>query len=399
MAREHTDVLISGGGIAGLIAAAALGDLGYSVILVDPNVPITDDKSNNSDFRSTAYLQPAKQLLDNIGIWGKIAPIGVPLNALRIVDTTGDPAKVRDERTFHPDNTEGEPFGWNFVNWRMRKELLAHLAKQTTVDLHFGVGFKSVITRTNAAIVSLSDGTQVSCRLLLGADGRNSLVRDASGITANTTRYGQKALAFIATHLHPHDNISTEIYHHGGPFTMVPLADINGKPASAIVWMNQGARAQELNNLPELAFNQEMNDRSLNLFGPFELASPRALWPIITQTTDRLTTQRTALIAEAAHVIPPIGAQGLNTSLHDIEALVQILQSAPESLGTQSMLDTYEAMRKTDIQRRTNAIDIFNRVTRSEDVGLQSLRLAGLKIIHDIKPLRDTIMQRGLGPA
>ncbi|MGB5557942.1 MAG: FAD-dependent monooxygenase [Paracoccaceae bacterium] len=398
MTRESCDILISGGGIAGLVTAAALGHAGFSVVLVDPAPPVTDGANAQADLRSTAYLRPAQALFSEIGLWDQLAPHSVPLEALRIVDMAGDPPEIRDERVFRSEELGEGPFGWNFLNWLTRREILAVLKRQSGIDLRFGTGFRGMLTRTTGAIVTLTDGTVIDCRLVVGADGRDSAVREAAGIAARTTRYGQKSLAFTATHPIPHGNVSTEIYHCGGPFTMVPLADIDGRPASAIVWMNAGPRSAELLGLDPAAFNAEMTVRSGGLFGPLELASRRGIFPIITQRAERLTAERTALVAEAAHVLPPIGAQGLNTSLNDIAALMQAARDHPGALGEPQMLAAYARARHTDIARRARAIDLFNRITRSGDVGLQSLRLAGLKAVHDVAPLRRKIMQAGMGP-
>ncbi|MDH5799032.1 MAG: FAD-dependent monooxygenase, partial [Paracoccaceae bacterium] len=148
----------------------------------------------------------------------------------------------------------------------------------------------------------------------------------------------------------------------------------------------------------EKAFNVEMTRRSAELFGPLTLISPRAIWPIVTQQADRLTAERTAIIAEAAHVLPPIGAQGLNTSVNDIAALLQAIRAHPQDPGAPTVMTAYEKARATDIHRRARAIDLFNRVTRSGDIGLQSLRLTGLKAVHDIAPLRRGVMRAGMGP-
>ncbi len=398
MTRAPCDILISGGGIAGLVAATALGHAGYSVILVDPAPPVTDGAAATADLRSTAYLQPAQRLFAEIGLWDQLAPHAVALKALRIVDMAGSPPEMRDERLFRSDEMGDQPFGWNFLNWLTRREILTVLNRQSGIDLRFGIGFRSILTRTAGAIVALTDGAHVDARLVVGADGRDSPVREAAGIAAQTTRYGQKSLAFTATHPVPHENISTEIYHHGGPFTMVPLADVQGQPASAVVWMNEGPRSVELRGMDPAGFNAAMTERSGGLFGAMQLASPRGIFPIITQRAERLTAERTALVAEAAHVLPPIGAQGLNTSLNDIAALVQAARDHPGDLGGRSMLAAYAKARQSDIARRASVIDLFNRVTRSGDVRLQSLRLAGLKAVHDMAPLRRKIMQAGMGP-
>ncbi|MBV1867152.1 MAG: FAD-dependent monooxygenase, partial [Marinosulfonomonas sp.] len=143
-------------------------------------------------------------------------------------------------------------------------------------------------------------------------------------------------------------------------------------------------------------FNAAMTERSANLFGPMKLASKRTIWPIITQTADQLTSERIAIIAEAAHVLPPIGAQGLNTSLNDIAALLMAAGAHP--MGSPAMLTAYARARHHDIANRAHVIDLFNRVTRSGDIGLQGLRLAGLKVAHDFRPLRQGLMRAGMGP-
>lgn len=398
MTRQTRDVLVTGGGLAGLVAAAAFVHAGHSVVLVDPDSPVTDDADPRADLRSTAFLQPARKLFAEIGLWNRLAPHAVPLDGLRIVDLAGDPPSLRDERMFRSEDLGDQPLGWNFLNWLTRREILAALAPSPSLDLRFGTGFRSMVTRTSGAIVTLTDGSVIEARLVIGADGRDSAVREAAGIRALTTRYGQKSLAFTARHPEPHGNVSTEIYHEGGPFTMVPLNDVEGSPASAIVWMNPGPRSVALSALAPEAFNIEMTRRSAGLFGPLELASRRGIFPIITQRAENLVAERTALVAEAAHVLPPIGAQGLNTSLNDISALLQAALDHPGALGEPAMLAAYARARQTDISRRARVIDIFNRVTRSADPGLQTLRLTGLKAVHDIAPLRHRIMQAGMGP-
>jgi 2-octaprenyl-6-methoxyphenol hydroxylase len=398
MERTKVDVLVCGGGIAGLVSAAAFGASGFSTLLVDPTPPVTDGDSQGSDLRSTAFLRPARDLFRQIGIWDILAPHAMPLDALRIVDSLGHPPELRAERIFRGDEVGDEPFGWNFMNWLIRRELLAAVANMDGVSLRYGTGFKSIVTRTTGALVTLSDGTFIQARLVIGADGRHSAVREAAGISTKITRYGQKTLAFSVTHSEPHNQVSTEIYRDGGPFTMVPLPDIDGAHASAIVWMNRAARAQELYDMDIASFSDAMNERSCGLYGRLTLASGRAIWPIITQRATQLSAERVALVAEAAHVLPPIGAQGLNTSLNDLDVLLRLALEAPDALGSAAMLDKYAKARHGDIAARARVIDLFNRVTRSEDTVLQAVRLAGLKAVHDIKPIRRGVMRAGLGP-
>lgn len=399
MARETVDILISGGGLAGLITAAVFGHAGWSVLLVDPAPPVTEGDAEGSDLRSTAFLRPARDLMAGIGLWDALAPHATPLDVLEAVDSTGWPPVVQERRAFRASDLGPDPFGWNLMNWLTRREVLRVLADAPRVELAYGTAFQGMLTRTGEAIVTLSGGRRVSARLVIGADGRNSAVRQAAGIGADTRRYGQKALAFTVTHPVPHENVSTEIYNQGGAFTMVPLPDQNGRPASAIVWMNPGPKVLALAGMEQAAFEAEATERSCHLFGPLTLESARNVWPVITQTAERLTAERTALVAEAAHVLPPIGAQGLNTSLHDVASLLALACDAPGDPGAAPVLAAYARSRERDIAARAAVIDLFNRVCRSGAAPMQAIRRTGLKAIYDLAPVRRRVMQAGLGGA
>ena len=394
MERISTDIVIVGGGVAGLTAAAAFGTAGFDVTIVDPVPPITTGDAKGADLRTTAFLQPAQQFLDNAGLWHRFAPHAAPLQVMRIVDI-GTQAHVT--RDFNADEISDRPFGWNLPNWLLRRELVARLAELPNVDFRPGIGFARMLSRTDQAIVTLSDDTQLSARLVIGADGRGSAVRKAAGIGVKTMRYGQKALTFAVTHDAPHNNVSTEVHRAGGPFTLVPLPDHDGKPCSAVVWMESGPEANRLAALPEPAFEAAANDRSALLYGPLKLAGRRSVWPIISQIAHDLTASRTALVAEAAHVVPPIGAQGLNMSLRDLSCLLELALARPDQLGAPAMLDAYRSKRHTDIKLRVTGIDALNRASIAGSPTLQALRTKGIEALYGTRPLRRTLMQMGLG--
>ncbi|MGI9389750.1 MAG: FAD-dependent monooxygenase [Boseongicola sp.] len=397
MERHDVDIFISGGGIAGLTAAASFGNLGLSVIVADPATPPKSAVSENSDLRSTAFLEPAQRLLDEIGLWSSLAAHSTPLETLRVIDCQGDPPTIRTERAFQSADLGAPAFGWNLPNWLTRNLHTKQLAKNKNVDLRLGTGFHALLTREREAIVTLTDNSQVRARLAIAADGRQSPLRDAASIRPKITRYGQKALAFVVAHDIAHSNISTELYLSGGAFTVVPLPDQNGDPASAVVWMSDGPDATRLLKLSDEEFNAAATERSCGVLGQLHLISPRRMWPVVTQRAERLISERTAIIAEAAHVLPPIGAQGLNTSLSDIAALRDLASDRPQDIGTPGFLAEYARVRERDIRLRAGVIDLYNRVCRSNDPPVQSLRSLGLRIAHDVTPLRHSIMRAGLG--
>lgn len=393
----NTDIFISGGGIAGLSCALGFANAGFSVVLADPTLPPSAMASDSSDLRSTAFLQPACALLEDTGIWDALAPHATPLEALRVINASGAPLEIKTERTFQSTDLGEAAFGWNLPNWLTRKVMTEAASAAPRLDLRLGVGFQSILTRENEAIVTLSDGARVRAKLVIAADGHASPLREAVGVTTSVTRYGQKALAFAVTHTEHHNCVSTEIYNHGGAFVLVPLPDVDRLPASAVVWMNDGPLAQDLMSMDEVAFSTAVTERSCRVLGDITLASPRRIWPVVTQTADQLTARRVALIAEAAHVFPPIGAQGLNTSLKDATVLIDLARTAPSELGTTTFLDAFEKARRRDIAARARAVDLYNRVCRSNDAPIQALRGLGLKMVHDLPAVRKSIMRAGMG--
>lgn len=394
---QDIDIFISGGGVAGLAATIAFAQAGFSTLCADPTPPVTLRDADGADLRTTAFLQPSQAFLEDIGIWSDLAPHATPLQVMRIVDAGGEAAEARASHDFDAADISDQPFGWNLPNWLLRREMVTHIATLPGADFLPGVGTASVLTRQKEARVTLSDGRRLRAKLIVAADGRGSPVREAMGINVRTTRYGQKALAFAVTHAEPHRNISTEIHRSGGPFTLVPLPDHEGQPCSAIVWMERGAEIARLAVLPDSAFEAEMTERSAGLYGPLTLASRRTVWPIISQVADRMAGERVALVAEAAHVVPPIGAQGLNMSLGDIAALLAIARERPADPGAAAGLERYARARQVEVKARVTGIDALNRASMAEAQGLRDMRLQALNALYSVAPVRRLLMRAGLG--
>ena len=397
MMREFTDILISGGGVAGLTAAAAFGAAGFRVICVDPAAPVTSASDDGADLRTTAFLQPSLPVLQAAGLWARLEPFAAPLQIMRIIDAGGPTEEPRIIKDFDAADLSDQPFGWNLPNWLLRREMVARLAELPNVSFRPGLATTALLTRETEARVTLSDGSRVSARLLIAADGSASAMREALGIPVKTIRYGQKALAFTVSHPIPHRNVSTEIHRSGGPFTLVPLPDRDGLPASAVVWMETGPEVAGLAALPVPEFEAAMTARSCHVLGPLSLASRRSVWPIISQIAARMAGERCALLAEAAHVVPPIGAQGLNMSLGDLSVLLDLATASPASLGSAAMLDAYHRRRHANVQARVIGIDALNRASMLGGQTLRDARAGALNALYALAPVRKTLMKVGLG--
>jgi 2-octaprenyl-6-methoxyphenol hydroxylase len=399
MSRTETDILVAGGGLAGLCATAAFAAAGFRVLCVDPVPAATAEGAPGADLRSTAFLLPAVRLLERAGVWDVLAPHAAPLRVMRILDAGGRENRVLTRADFAAEELGHAVFGWNLPNWLLRRELAARLARLPGAELR-AEGVSGLVPRDRAALVRLSGGGTVSARLVIAADGRDSPVRRALGIAAPRLTYGQRALVFAVRAEWPHEGISTEIHRSGGPFTLVPLPDRDGVPHMAVVWMETGPEAMRLAALPVPAFEAALNERACGEQGELQLVTPRAVWPIISQLAARFDGPRTALVAEAAHVMPPIGAQGLNTSLKDVQALLSLVTAAAaagEDIGAPGLLARYHRARWPDAALRTAGIDFLNRASLAPLQPLRDLRRIGLGILSGVRPVRRLAMRAGLG--
>ncbi|MEO1276997.1 MAG: FAD-dependent monooxygenase [Pseudomonadota bacterium] len=395
----RADIVIAGAGLAGLAAAAAFGRAGFSTLLIAPSLPVSAPLEDGADLRSTAVLEPAVAFLDEIGVWSRLAPHATDLKVMRLADA-GENNALRTVADFEAPDLARERFGVNLPNWLFGRELAAHLSEEPNVRTLTGRQVAGLVPRSRAARLRLDDGTLVETPLVIAADGRRSLIRQRLRIPSESWDYGQTALVFAVSHPQPHDNISTEIHRSGGPFTLVPLPDRDGRPHSAVVWMEHAPEAERLRALPARAFSAAATQRSGGILGALTLAGRIGAFPIAALLAHRFDGPRTALIAEAAHAMPPVGAQGLNLSLGDIATLRDLAKAAREAgrdWGAPDLLARYTRRRRPEAALRVFGVDLLNRFAMTDSPGLRALRHAGLRTLHRVPPLRQAAMRLGLG--
>lgn len=389
--RIETDILVIGGGMAGLSLTALLAAEGLDVICVEANAAPSPDTSGH-DQRTTAILMPGVETLRRTGAWEAIEADAQALYGMRIVDCGGRTSAPRDEAMFDATEAGTEIFGWNVQNGLTTLALAQHIADQDGAHLLSHTRIEHWIARSDRVLATLSDGTRVAARLLVGADGRGSVVRRKSGIGLRKWGYAQKALAARVEHTRPHGGVSIEMHHVGGPLTFAPLPGNR----SGLVWMSPDDEADRLAALDDGAFLDILNERSHGPYGTVTAIAPRAIWPATTQVATDLTARRTALIAEAAHAFPPIGAQGFNLSLRDVDALATLCAKADDP-GRDSVLAAYKRQRTPDILARTAGVDLLNRSVRSTMQPVRDIRRVGLSILGRTPPLRRLAMKVGMG--
>ena len=387
--EKTTDILISGGGVPGLTLALLLGGLGLDVAVIEPHPP-GPVATIKPDGRTAALMAKSINILTAAGVWNNCAPHGAPLNILRIIESE----KARAD--FHADEIGLSCFGINMPNNLQRAILTEKAAGNPHIKL-ITATLADFQTDDMGVTATLSDGQPLRARILVGADGRKSTVRDKSGIAVWERDYGQSAITCLIDHSRPHDNISTEFHRSGGPFTIVPLPGNR----SSIVWVEYDADVENFLKLRRDDFEAALQERTENLVGKITLATPPQAWPLKALRAKNLIAQRVALIAEAAHVVHPLGAQGLNLSLRDVATLAEEITDAArrgQDIGSSNVLSRYESRRHADIWTRLAGTDGLNRIVSNDISLLRTLRGMGLKTIDAIEPLRRFAMNEGVMP-
>jgi 2-octaprenyl-6-methoxyphenol hydroxylase len=383
------DVAVVGGGPAGLSAAIALAQTGTATALVARRVPYSDN-------RTTALLGGSVEFLRTLDVWRRCEDKAAPLEVMRLVDDTGRLIRAPELR-FSADEIGLGAFGYNVEN-RLLIEALEERAAELSNLLR--VDDEAITVSAGDALVTIGtlEGKSVSARLVAGADGRQSLCREAAGIAVSRRALNQAALTFNISHSRPHRNISTEFHTSQGPCAFVPLPGDH----CSVVWVATPNEAERLMRLNDDELSQAAETQSHSIFGRTRVESGRHVFPLAIEQPRQFAQHRIALVGEAAHVIPPIGAQGLNMGLRDAADLADIVREAVLSgrdPGASEVLKDYDRTRRADISTRTFAIDIANRSLLSDFLPIHLLRAAGLHLLGAFGPVRRLAMREGLAPS
>lgn len=383
------DVAVVGGGPAGLTAAIALATTGARTALVAKRLPYADN-------RTTALLGGSVDLLARLDVWRRCEDRAAPLQTMRLVDDTGRLIRAPEVR-FDANEIGRSEFGFNIEN-RVLMEALEARAGELATLTRFDDEAERVTPGDAAATIVTGQGTTVTAALIVGADGRHSLCRQAAGIEVTRRAFPQSALTLNIRHARPHGYISTEFHTAQGPCVFVPLPG----DRCSVVWVASPKDAERLMALDDTALAEAVERQSHHILGRVTMEPGRHLFPLAIERPSRFAANRVALIGEAAHVLPPIGAQGLNMGLRDASDIADLVGSAliaMEDVGAPALLQRFARLRRGDVMSRSVAIDIANRSLLSDLLPVQAARAAGLEAIGAIGPLRRLAMREGLSPS
>jgi 2-octaprenyl-6-methoxyphenol hydroxylase len=383
------ECVVVGAGPAGLTAAIALASAGVETAVIARGATVVPDH------RTTALLHGSVNALRALGAWDRCRAHAAALKSITIVDDTSRLIRAPEVR-FAASEIGLEAFGHNIENRLLAAALEARareLASLTWIEGEaeaLELGDYSVTARLNT-------GAAVTARLAVGADGQRSLCRAAAGIASDRRIYPQTALTFNLCHSRSHHDNSTEFHTETGPFTLVPLPSLR----SSLVFVVGPDEAPAIAALSETAIALEIERRAHSILGKVELEPGRGAFPLAVETARHFAAQRVALVGEAGHLMPPIGAQGLNLGLRDAATLAELVAAAHRAggdVGAHELTERYDRTRRADIMSRALAVDLLNRSLLSDFLPMQAARGLGLFLMRRIAPLRRAAMREGVKP-
>jgi 2-octaprenyl-6-methoxyphenol hydroxylase len=406
MPRTDVDVLIAGGGFAGLTLAIALRQaLGesFAVAVADPSLGAT----HADDERASAIVASVRRLFDTLGVWQRVADEAQPILDMVVTDSRLGDAVRPTFLTFAGEIEPGEPFAHMIDNRRL-VEALAEKARQSGVELRTTAVTEFTLPSERGPVngstsggalridARLSDGSALAAPLLVAADGARSTIRGRAGIATHGWSYGQSAIVVNVAHERDHQGRAEEHFLPAGPFAILPLKGRRG----SIVWTETTAEAERIMALPDDAFHAELEQRFKLHLGDIKVIGRRRAHPLGFFVARSFIAERVALIGDAAHLIHPIAGQGLNMGLKDVAALAEVIVDAARlglDPGSLEVLERYQRWRRFDTITMGVATDGLNRLFSNRSDLLRLVRDVGLGLVDRVPALKRLFIREAAG--
>jgi 2-octaprenyl-6-methoxyphenol hydroxylase len=390
---HQAEVVVGGAGFAGLALAIALrqglGDP-FTVTVADPALA----HARSKDPRASAIAAAARRLFEAIGVWGSVAENAQPILDMVVTDSKLDDAVRPTFLTFGGEVEDGEPFAHMIEN-RHLVDALVEKAKSLGIGLR-ATPVTSFAADANSAKVQFADGETFTARLLVGADGARSLIREQAGIPTHGWNYDQSAIVTTVAHEREHNGRAEEHFLPAGPFAILPL---RGRRCS-IVWTETFREAERIVALPDSEFHAELEKRFGLQLGDIEVVGPRRAFPLGLFTARSFIGERLALVGDAAHIIHPIAGQGLNMGLRDVAALAEAIADAARlglDPGAPEVLERYQRWRRFDTMTMGVATDGLNRLFSNHSDTLRLVRDVGLGLVERMPMLKRMFIREAAG--
>ena len=392
---DHSDILITGGGLSGPILALALAQSGHSVTVIDA---LSEKIRKNAGFdgRSYAVALTSQRLLQGIGVWDAVADHSQPILEIKVSD--GRAGQGPSPFFMHFDHAEIEegPMGHMVQDRFLRRALLDAMAATGGITHLAGETVTTQDVQPGGVTVTLASGKVLNGALLIGADGRSSGTATRAGIKRTGWAYDQTALVCAIAHEKPHHGIAHQFFMPPGPLAILPLPG----NVSSIVWSERTKTAAAFDALSDAEYLTMLRPRFGDFLGEISLTGKRYTYPLSLSLAAHLVADRVALVGDAAHGVHPIAGQGLNAGMRDIAALAEVITDATrrgEDIGSSAVLARYEEWRRFDNTALALATDSFNRLFSNDNTLVRGLRDLGMGLVGKMPALRRSFIREAAG--
>lgn len=384
------DIVIQGGGMVGMSQAIALANSGLRVLVLEHG-SMPQQLEAHFDGRVSAIAYGSMRILDSIGAWSGMAPHAEPISDIRVSD---------GQMPFflHYDHHEvgSEPFGYIVENRYIRHALHEAASRLPTLEIKERCTVRSIDPADTQLTLTLTTDEKLSCRLLIGADGKQSSIRKLAGIDSTSWKYGQTAIVCTIEHSEPHHGLAQERFLPAGAFAVLPMTNNR----SSLVWVEPDDRVAAYIDLPEDEFVQEIVERVGDYLGTMRCSGKRFTYPLSLMHAKRYIAHRIALIGDAAHGIHPLAGQGVNLGFRDVGVLAELIDAQAKNgldIGTQDVLEHYQRWRRFDNVTMLAVTDNLNRLFGMPFLPVKAARGLGLWTVSQIPPLKRFFMKHAMG--
>jgi len=399
MADLAVDVCVVGAGPVGGTLACRLAAGGVRVAVID-RAALPPMEHPDFDGRAYAVAAGSRRLLEAAGIWDALPQAPSPILDIRVSD--GRVGQQASSLFLHFDHQDAgsEPFGWMVEARALRVALNAHMHRTPDLIVH-APAEATAERRADGAVVRVSGGPSIACRLVVAAEGRGSPLREQAGIPVTRVPYKQRGIVSAVAHERPHHNTALEHFLPGGPFAQLPMGPTEGAPhVSAVVWTERTAAADRVIALDDAAFGREVARRLGNHLGAVRPIGRRWIYPLSAMHAQRYVDTRLALVGDAAHGIHPIAGQGLNLGFRDVIALSDLVIAAVQGRadpGAAALLAQYQRRRRPDNLLMLAATDVLDRLFSTDNPLLRAARDLGIAGVHRMPRLKRLFMRQAMG--
>jgi 2-octaprenyl-3-methyl-6-methoxy-1,4-benzoquinol hydroxylase len=387
---EKYDVLIIGGGMVGATVACALGNSSLSVALVEQTTPDAFSPEKAHDMRVSALSIASQQILQTIGAWDAVLNMrSCPFKRMRVWETAGD-------TEFNSTAIDYDELGFIVENRITQLALLERVKDFSNITLLCPTRIKDLQYQEGHTTVELEDGTRLSAKITVGADGGQSKLRQIANIGVTSWDYQQHAMVINVETDYEQQDITWQRFVSTGPQAFLPLSGKNG----SIVWYNTPEAVKRLKSLSYDALIAEMTETFPDCLGKITTVLGVASFPLKRQHAQSYVKQGLALVGDAAHMINPLAGQGVNIGLLDAACLAEVLldaERAGKDIADLTVLKRYERLRRNENLKMMTVMDVFYRAFSSKNLPIKILRNLGLGLAERITPLKNKVMRGAMG--